>query len=312
MLSNPDYPVREQTRQRVLDAVNRLNFRPNDLARGLLTKRTSTVGLVVPDMANPFYADLARGVEAVASHNRYTVILCNTDRSTQLAERHINVLAQKQVDGIIIGGGVADFRQPDTDLGTLDTRIAVIGRHDFAFPTVVVDNVAGGRMATSHLIDLGHRVIAFIGGPDKSISSYDRHEGFRGACLDAGIEVRDDLVLQCDFSERSGYEAAHKALAQPGRPTAIFAANDRMAVGAIAAATDAGLSVPRELSVVGFDDITLASYVRPALTTVLLPAFEMGRRATQIVLDQIAGADVPSQTRLQLRLVVRETTAPPA
>jgi DNA-binding LacI/PurR family transcriptional regulator len=318
VVNNNDYPVRPETRERVLDAVRRLGFRPNDLARGLLQKRTRTVGLIVPDLANPYYPEIARGVEDAASAELYAVVFCNTDRRADKSEHYVDTLLQKRVDGIIIAGGGTDFTHASTAFAEFGAPVVFIGRHRAGGHSVQIDNVAAARGATAHLAALGHREIAFVTGPLTLTSVQDRLAGYRAGLEAAGLGWDDRLVREGDFGERSGYEAARAALAAHPRPTAIFAANDLMAIGAMAAARDAGLAVPEDVSIVGFDGIELGSFVRPALTTVAIPTYEMGAAAMRMLLELVgrkqrpeAGAGPPPErtVRLETELVTRDSSA---
>jgi DNA-binding LacI/PurR family transcriptional regulator len=317
VLNDTGYPVRAETRERVLAAVEKLGFRPNDLARGLLLKKTRTVGLIVPDILNPYYPAISRGVEDVASAALYAVIFCNTDRDAAKSEHYVNALLQKRVDGVIVAGGGTDFSKASQTFAEYETRVVFIGRSDVGWPSVQVDNVEAGRTAAGHLALLGHRRIALVTGPTALTSVRDRLAGYRQALADHGLAADAELVREGDFAERSGYEAASALLELPAPPTAIFAANDRMAIGALAAAVDRGVRVPRDLSIVGCDDIPLASYSRPALTTVAMPVYDMGASAMRLMLERLeapageSGAGEPPVIRLQTDLVIRASSAPP-
>jgi LacI family transcriptional regulator len=317
VLNNAGYPVRAETRERVLAAIEKLDFRPNELARGLLLKSTRTVGLAIPDIANPYYPLISRGVEDVASEHGYAVIICNTDRDARKSERYINTLLQKQVDGMILAGGGTDFTTASERFAKRGTRVVFIGRPGPAWPSVRVPNADAAAAAMEHLADLGHRRVGFIGGASQLTSAVDRLDGYLRAVAEHGLDDGDALRQAGDFTEESGYRAAAQLLSLSPPPTAIFAANDRMAIGAMAAAHDAGRAVPGDLSVVGFDDIPMASYLRPPLTTVALPGYEMGAAAMRLLLEQVqAGPDgdapEPPVVHLDARLVVRESTAPPS
>lgn len=310
VLNNTGYPVKPETRQRVLEAVNELGFRPNDLARGLLLKKSRTIGLIIPDVSNPYYPELSLGVEATASGHGYSVIFCNTSRQADKLEHYVDVLLQKRADGIIIAGGGTDFAPVSQALSDFDIEVTVIGRHNLPFPSVQIDNVRAAYEVTSHLANLGHERIAFISGPLNRTSVHDRLEGYRASLEERGIERDDRLLREGQFEAESGYSAGLSLLEGGYRPTAIFAANDRMAIGAMAAAADLGMSVPGDLSVVGFDDISMASYVRPTLTTVALHGYEMGATAMGLLLKLFAGEECPPVTWLPTRLVVRESSGP--
>lgn len=312
VLNDTGYPMRPETRQRVLEAIEALDFRPSPLARGLLGKSTRTIGLVIPDISNPYYPLLSRGVEDVASEHDYTVIFGNTDRNRAKLRRYLEVLREKQADGIIFAGGGIENEGEPLPLEELGNRVVLVGRHRWPFPSVQVDNIRAAYRATSHLIDLGHRRIAYIGGPTTLTSARDRLKGYRQAMAELGAGVEEALIREGDFGFESGYTAALSLLKTPGaRPTAIFAANDRMALAAMAAAFDVGRRVPEELAVVGFDDTPTARYVRPPLTTVSLPSYEMGASAAQLLLKLLAGEPTEEVLWLPTQLVVRQSSGRP-
>lgn len=310
VLNNTGYPVKLETRQRVQEAVEELGFRPNDLARGLLLKKSRTVGLITPDISNPYYPELSLGIEATASEHGYSVIFCNTNRQADKLEQYVDVLLQKRADGIILAGGGTDFAPVSKVLSDFDTEVAVIGRHNLPFPSVQIDNVQAARDATSHLAKLGHERIAFISGPVNLSSVQDRLSGYRSSLEEQGIDRDDRLVCEGNFQPESGYSAALSLLQGNSRPTAIFTANDYMAIGVMSAAADLGLSIPQDLSVVGFDDITIASYVRPTLTTIALPGYKMGVSAMRLLLKLFAQEECQSITRLPTELVIRNSSGP--
>jgi LacI family transcriptional regulator len=310
--ASADVPMRKETRDKVERAIDELGYRPNDLARALLQHRTAAIGLVVPDISNPYYPPLVRGVEDAASSQGYRVVLCNTDRDPAKISGYLDTLIKTRVDGIVVaGGGWADVPDRTTVLGNYRTGLVAVGRHLTAHPSVRIDNVAASRDAAEHLIRLGHRRIAFLGGPASSTTVQDRAQGYRDAlkvaCLAGAATVRCG-----DFTEESGYAATREILGVHPPPTALLCANDRIALGAYAAVADAGRRVPDDVSVVGFDDTPIARYVRPTLTTVAIPTYEMGSAAVRVLLAQLDGNTEPEVETMPTRLVVRDSTAPPA
>jgi LacI family transcriptional regulator len=312
-------PMRKETRDRVERAIDQLGYRPNDLARALLHHRTSAIGLVVPDISNPYYPPMVRGVEDVASAHGYRVVLCNTDRDPAKISGYLDTLIKTRVDGIVVaGGGWADVPDRTAVLGNYRTGLVAVGRHLTAHPSVRIDNVAASREAAEHLIGLGHRRIAFLGGPASSTTVQDRAQGYRDALKVADLPGSAAAVTYGDFTEECGYAATRELLetslpsptALP--PTALLCANDRIALGAYAAAADAGRRVPHDVSVVGFDDTPIARYVRPTLTTVAIPTYEMGGAAVRLLLAQLDGGGGPEVETMATRLVVRDSTSPPA
>ena len=308
--ASADVPMRKETRDKVERAIDELGYRPNDLARALLQHRTSAIGLVVPDISNPYYPPLVRGVEDAASSRGYRVVLCNTDRDPAKISGYLDTLIKTRVDGIVVaGGGWADVPDRSTVLGNYRTGLVAVGRHLTAHPSVRIDNVAASRAAAEHLIGLGHRRIAFLGGPALSTTVQDRAQGYRDALKVAGLGA--PVVRYGDFTEESGYAATREILDGCPPPTALLCANDRIALGAYAAVTDVGRRVPDDVSVVGFDDTPIARYVRPTLTTVAIPTYEMGRAAMRLLLAQLAGSAKPGLEIMPTHLVVRSSVAPP-
>jgi LacI family transcriptional regulator len=305
-------PMRKETRDRVERAIDQLGYRPNDLARALLQRRTAAIGLVVPDISNPYYPPLVRGVEDVASSHHYRVVLCNTDRDPAKITGYLDTLIKTRVDGIVVaGGGWADVPDRTAVLGTYGTGLVAVGRHLTAHPSVRIDNVAASRAAAEHLLGLGHRRIAFLGGPSSSTTVQDRAQGYRDALKIAGLDEQAAAVRYGEFAEESGYALTSELLGTSSPPTALLCANDRIALGAYAAAADAGRRVPHDVSVVGFDDTPIARYVRPTLTTVAIPTYEIGSAAMELLLAQFEGDTPASLTTLPTRLVVRDSAAPP-
>jgi DNA-binding LacI/PurR family transcriptional regulator len=311
VLNESDYPVRPDTREKVVEAAKRLGFHPNGLARGLLLKRTETVGLIIPDITNPYYPQISRGVEDVAAKHSYTVVFCNTDRDALKSERYVEALLRRRVDGVVIAGGGTDFEQATNLFSDHNAEVVLIGRHRLPFPSVQVDNFRAARKAVSHLVGLGHSRIGFITGPLNLTSARDRLRGYKAALKSAGIAPDNEIVAEGDYTEKSGYTGGLRVLDRRGRATGILAANDRIAIGAMAAAADIGLNVPADISVIGFDDITMASFVRPALTTVAIPAYEMGEAAMAMLIKLIQQEAHPRVIKLPAELVVRESSGPP-
>jgi LacI family transcriptional regulator, galactose operon repressor len=304
-------PMRKETRDRVERAIDELGYRPNDLARALLQHRTAAIGLVVPDISNPYYPPLVRGVEDVASSHGYRVVLCNTDRDPAKISGYLDTLIKTRVDGIVVaGGGWADVPDRTAVLGNYRTGLVAVGRHLTAHPSVRIDNVAASRAAAEHLIGFGHRRIAFLGGPASSTTVQDRAQGYRDALKVAGLAGDSAAVRYGDFTEESGYAATRELLDTSQPPTALLCANDRIALGAYAAAADAGRRVPHDVSVVGFDDTPIARYVRPTLTTVAIPTYEMGGAAVRLLLAQLQGNSEPELETMPTQLVVRDSVGP--
>ncbi|MGE5551846.1 MAG: LacI family DNA-binding transcriptional regulator [Bacteroidota bacterium] len=280
--------VAEETRNRVLETVTRLGYRPNGIARGLSTKRTRTIGLIISDITNPFFPEIARGVEDVLSAYGYNVILCNTDRDALKEAAYIGLLVEKRVDGIIF----ASIRPKMIDPAELDRHgipwvLAGLSLPGIDRDCVVVDNVLGAYQATQHLLRLGHRRIGHISGPLGESVSADRLQGFKMALANYGLSSDDLPIVEADHKQAGGYTATLKMLDCRPPVTAVFVGNDAMAIGTLEAAYDRGLQVPKDLAVVGFDDIAIASLHTIQLTTVAQPKTEIGAVATRMLLDKI-------------------------
>lgn len=303
--------VKAETRERVLEAAAALGYVPSQLARGLVRHLSDTVGLVIPDITNPFFPLITRGVEDAASEAGYTVFLCNTDNDPALEAHDVQKLRERRVDGIIFVG-TTERRESVDRLLADGIPVVVMDRQlgHADVDTVLVDNRWGALAACRHLIELGHRRIAHAAGHQSTRTGQDRHEGYREALEEAGIAYDPAAVVWGDFTYESGFRVGQVLLGRYPRPTAIFAGNDLIALGVIRAAEEAGIAVPDDLSVVGFDDIQMSAVVRPGLTTVRQPAREMGRLAMAMLLERISGkAAGPGRRHVsQPELIVRGTT----
>ncbi|MHB9145783.1 MAG: LacI family DNA-binding transcriptional regulator [Symbiobacteriia bacterium] len=300
--------VSEDSRQRVLEAVERLHFQPSRAARSLATGRSATVALVLPDITNPFFPSIARGVEDAASAAGYTVILCNTDDDPEQEAMYLNLLRQQRVDGVVLAACAPTNREQWRQFAARIPVVLTDRRLEGAIDhSVAVNNVAGGYLAARHLIDLGHRSIGFISGPAGLSTSAERRQGFEQALHEVGALPRPEWMCTGDFRYQSGYNCAGQ-LQQQG-VTALFAVNDMMAIGAIRAIEDAGRRVPEDVAVVGFDDILLASMTKPGLTTIGQPTYQMGVMAMDMLLERMrSDAPVgPQQLILEPSLVIRES-----
>lgn len=306
--------VAEATRERVLQAIAELGFNPNAVARSLIKRQSRIVGVVVPDIANPFFAEVARGMGDAAARLGYLVTLANSDLKGEKEIEYVRLFRSQRVDGLIYTSGTLTpgLRAALCALGR-PVALAATWDPEGAWPAVLVDSYAGARLAMDHLLDLGHRRVAVICGPQEDpVSGVPRWEGYRDAARARGLELAPPYVVFGDYRWESGYRAMQQLLALPDPPTAVAAASDLMALGAVCAALDQGLAVPGDLSVVGFDNIALSGAVRPALTTVAQPMYDIGYRAMERLARAIAGEAVePGVEWIPPRLVVRASTAPP-
>jgi LacI family transcriptional regulator len=300
--------VAPQTREKVLQAIADLNYRPSGIARSLRLKSTGMIGLIVPDSSNPFFAELGRAIEKTAFENGCSVILCNSDGDLERESFYIEALVSKQVDGlIIVGANRASRKNPILD-GSLPVVVVDRDLNGERFDTVLADNLEGGEKGTSYLISLGHERIAFIAGPSGLPTSAARLRGYRRTLEKHRIPLEKELVILGDFRYQGGYRAMEKLLKLTPPPTAVFAANDMMAVGAIACIRDHYLRVPEDISVLGFDDIPLASFLNPKLTTISQPRGEMGRMAVTMLMERLQDRNLPARRYvLPVTLVERES-----
>jgi LacI family transcriptional regulator len=308
VVNNSSHKVNPTTRKNVLKVIRELDYRPNALAKGLLMKKTMTIGIIIPDISNPYYAEIVRGIQDMADQFGYAIILLNTDRNQDRIIKHIYFLREKSADGIIFSGGIIHGEKVLSSLKELRERVVVIGRHRVDFPAVVIDNIGGAARATQHLVGLNHKRIGFIGGPDKSTSSRERLSGYKNTLIQNGCSIDKNLIKKGDLTPMSGYLLA-KELVQKERLTAIFAANDQMAFGAIRAAKELGLKVPSDLSVMGFDNIPFSSYFDPSLTTVEIPMYHIGAAAMEMLVNLISEKKAEKLRWFDTKLLIRDSTA---
>jgi DNA-binding LacI/PurR family transcriptional regulator len=303
--------VSAKTRAKVQKAIEELGYYPNELARSLSRRKSATIGLITPSLTNPVYAEIAASLESVCSTEGYLVLLCATGRDRRKEREFARILRSKQADGVVM-------------IPTGSTKKALKPLRQALIPTVVlehdhpdthcivIDDLRGGRLATQYLLELGHRRIGLIKREPSSALSYLRAVGYRKALEEAGIDPDPTLVIESKAGLAGGYASMQQMLALPNPPTAVFTHNDVLATGAMRAVQDAGLVVPDDISVVGYDDTASSAYLNPPLTTVKFPVAEMGRRAGQIILELARQeGDVPAQTlTLPVELIVRASTAP--
>lgn len=301
--------VSDETRRHVRLIATRVGYWPNTAARSLTTSRTSTLGVLLPDLYGEFYSEVIRGIDQAARREGYQILISGSHADTGTlvsAARAMHGL----VEGLIImapDGGSAQALQE-----IMEGIPAVLLNppcDDGKCEVISIANFDGAYSVTSHLLSLGHRLIAMLKGPSGNVDSEERARGFRAAIEEAGIGSSPELEFQGDFTEGSGYQAGRWALAQSPRPTAVVAANDYMAIGLMSALREAGLRMPEEMAVTGFDDIEIAQYLNPPLTTVRVDTYELGERAFQTCIRSARGGASPSPTHevLPTRLIVRHS-----
>lgn len=294
---------------RVQAAVDKLQYHPNSMARALKIRESQSIGLIIPDIENPFFPALVRGVEDMAKRSGYAVILCNSDGNPDMEEQYLNFLISKRVDGILFTGG-AEFERNARLLGALDIPLVLLDRRAHSFPcaAVVTDNRLGAQMAVEHLITLGRREIAFISGPPHVSPGEERVAGYRDALAQHGLEQNAGREVFGAYTFESGYQAIDELVADGMSFDAIFAGNDLMAIGAMEALSRHGLSVPDDVAVIGYDDIRMSAWYKPALTTVHQPVYQMGYIAAETIIKKMTGGSYQPEVRILMpRLIIRQS-----
>lgn len=303
---NDKKEISPATRQRVLAAIKELNYRPSRVARSLVTNQTFTIGLVVPDITNPFFAQIVRGAEDVAWETDYNILLCNTVEDRARERAALQLLEETQADGLIVCGA----RLPDDVLLPLLERHQAVVSLNRPIPhklagNVRIDDMEGGRQAANHLLAAGRQVIAFLAGPLDSFSSRARAQGIMAALEATGRTVNLDLQVDCLPTWEGGYTTAFELLAIHPEIDGLICFNDLMAIGAFQACTELGKRLPHELAIVGFDDIELSRMAAISLTTLRIPKYEVGAKLMRLLLDRIQGRFEPNEVVIQPELIVR-------
>ena len=302
--------VKAETRQRIQRIAAEMGYLPSAVARSLVTRRTNTVGVVVTTITDLFFAEVIHAIEETTLKHKYGLILANSGGESERELAAIQALRERRVDGIILVSGCSKKEDLRAEKG-IDLPIVIINNvhQEHIGYSVEVDNAGGAREATQYLLDLGHRRIAHIAGPPGEWDSVERQSGYEQALQAFRLAIDPILIVRGDNRPQGGMEAMQQLLGLPSPPTAIFCYNDVTALGAIRAAHAVGLRVPRDLSIVGFDDIDLAPYFEPPLTTVAQPKRQMGEKAVHMVLELLAGNAVEDCV-LPSRLIVRGSTMP--
>ncbi len=306
--------ISPETRARVEQAIAELGYVPNTLARSLRSRRTNTLALIVTDITNPFFTTLARGVEDVAHHAGYTVIFCNTDESLDKENQYLEVLLQKRVDGFLL---VPSRSQPESirKIQKHHTPVVVLDRRvpGIRVDTVRCDSVEGAYLITRFLISLGHRQIGMLSGAEGVSTMDDRVCGYRKALMEAEIPVDERYIYRGDFSPDSGYKMTRQALRQRPSPTALVAANNFITIGAMKALQELELDVPEDVALVGFDDLPQPMVTFPFFTVASQPAYEMGSKATELLIKRLEGNcdPEPSEIILPIEITIRRSSGDP-
>ncbi len=305
--------VNRETADRIRQIARRLGYRPSAVARSLVTRKTRTIGIVVTTIADPFIAEVVSGVEEVANDHDYSVLLANSNADPEREIRVVHSFHERRVDGILVlASRVGALYMPR--LTQMQVPIVLINnQHPSEFVhSVMIDNIAAGRLATEHLIELGHKRIAYLGDRFGFQSDTERFTGYRRALELADLPFRPELIVHGDGKAEGGAQAMEKLLQLVEKPTAVFCYNDMSALGALRVIRQQRLCVPEEVSLVGFDDLFIASYTHPPLTTIRQPMRQMGRLAMQILLKLFSGEQTKTNLKVNGELIIRESTAAPA
>lgn len=311
ILNKKDQNISEKTRKKVLEIIKEKNYIPNTIARSLVTKQTKSIGLVIPDITNPFFPELVRGAEDCASKCGYNIIFCNTDDKTEKEEKYIKMLAEKMVDGIIFTQS-ANNREEFNYLSQIRQPMVLIDR-DVNVPNikgkVLVDNYNGAYEGVSYLIKSGYKKIAIISGPLSTKTSLDRLEGYKKALKENNIEFDNSLVLEGEYKGEWGRKGIEMMLENNIKFDAVFCANDIIALSAMKSIKEAKLNIPKDVAVLGYDDIYMAKLTEPALSTIRQPNYEMGYEAVKLLVDIIENGDaINPLVKLNTELIIRQST----
>jgi LacI family transcriptional regulator len=307
---NNKYGVKSDTRDLIIQVANNRGYTPNGIARGLVKRQTFSIGLIIPDISNPFFPEVARGIEEKAKKKGYSVFLCNTNYESDQEVRYLKLLIEKRVDGIILASGFRDATPLESLLPGSIPMVSLCTRYDNVKDSfVIIDNERGGFIATKHLIEQGYPTIGFIGTPGDGLSEGQRYRGYRQALEKFNIPFEDRFVFTGDMKRETGYRIIKRMIVDQDYPRALFVENDMMALGVIQGIKESGLKLPDDIAVVGFDDITFAAFPEIGLTTIRQPKFEMGRLAADILLERIInGTQEHKKYILEPELVVRTSS----
>lgn len=307
---NKQAVVSKELSDKVEIAVKELNYQLNGIAKALKSSQSRSIGLIIPDIENPFFPALVRGVEDAAQKEGYAVILCNTDGKPEEEDRYLKFLLSKQVDGILLVGNLK-FAQYENYLSSLSIPLVLLDRRmeDAPYSTVLVDNELGAFMAVDHLIKQGRRHIAILRGKPESPTSMERVKGAMKGLTDHGYSLEENLILTGYFTFEGGYQGIERLIDSGQSFDAVFAANDMMAIGAMECLEKHGRCVPDDVAVVGFDDIRMAAWHKPSLTTIKQPVYEMGQVAVKIIVEHITGSNTNCTDQiLKPELIVRQSS----
>ena len=312
VINNKPEGVGKETRENILRIIKEYSFQPSMVARGLVTNKTKSLGLIITDIANSFYPLLVRGVEDYANKCGYSLFLCNSDNNPEKEKDYINAFVEKSVDGVILSSSMNETSFHYNILKNKKIPLVVVDRcvegNEFD-AGVFLDNVKGAYIAVNYLIDNGHENIAFISGTKSLVVSKNRLSGYRMAFEERNLKVREDIIVEGDYQFESGYKRALELIDQGKEFTAIFAGNDLMAIGAIKALKSRNIKIPDQVEIIGFDNIDFSRLIAPQLSTVGQPIYKMGANGAKQLIKLIEGKKIRNKnTILKPELIIRETT----
>ncbi|WP_050182457.1 LacI family DNA-binding transcriptional regulator [Domibacillus robiginosus] len=307
VLRQPDL-VKKETKEKVIQIINELNYKPNMIASQFRTRETKTILVVVPDITRPFFSEVLRGIEHTALQNGYQVILGDTENRIEREKEYIELLYRKQAEGAVL----LTARMDRDSLKELSSQFPVVLACEYMdgldIPTVSIDNISSARKVTEHLINVGHRKIAHISKGTDVILGKDRQRGYQQAMMSHDLPINPSWVQEGDYDIDSGYKQMVKLLALEDRPTAVFVFNDEMALGSIKAVKDHGLRVPEDIAIVGFDNLPMASFFSPYMTTIDQPKYEIGQKAADLLLRLLKGIFIKrKKIVMKDELIIRES-----
>jgi len=299
--------LKKETVEKILKAVQELNYHPNLTARSLKTKKTNTIGVIVPELSNIFFTEIIKGIEDVTSSNDFTIILCCTYEDSEKETRSLNTLIKKDIDGLIF---VGTGKNQSSLIEKINFPIVIVDRKfGKNFISIMVDNKKGGYLATKHLLEKNRSEIYLFTGPLSVNTYFDRMDGYVNALKEYGLDYDESLIIECSIDYDGGYDAVEKLISKNKTMHAIFATNDLIAIGAVKKLLKSGYRIPQDVSIVGYDDIATASIINPELTTIRQPKYVMGKKSAELILDMINGKDVENiHIVLEPELVKREST----
>ena len=288
--------VNPNTRKKVLKKINELGYKPNSIARGLALQKTNTLGLIIPDISNPFFPDIARGVEDMANKKGYSVIFCNTDNKDKKEKEAIELMKEKQVDGILVSLSKSNKNELN-NLRNIEYPVVQIDRKilEINYPSITIDNVKSAYDATKHLIEYDHTKIAHITGDLGTITGSNRLKGFKKAISESNLPIYKSYIKKGNYSKKSGYKNMLELLKSDNPPSAVFIANDLMAVGAYQAVFELNLSIPEDISIIGHDNIDFTKLVNPTLSTMAQPKYKLGSKAVNLLIEEIESNNISNE-----------------